>query len=88
MPAPSEDLSTLFAGVPVGWSVREYGGRRYGVTRTVSAGGRIEKILAEELGGSDVISANLYLGQQFRPCEMPAEKVLSFLTRSTALPQA
>ena len=76
------DLGALFAGIPVGWSVREYQGHRYGVTRTVSADGRIEKIFAEELGGTDVVSANLYLGDRFRPCEMPAEKVVSFLTGS------
>jgi hypothetical protein len=68
--------------------VRNYGGRRYGVTRTVSADGRIEKIFAEELGGADVISANLYLGDRFRPCEMPAEKVVSFLSGSTSAPPA
>lgn len=83
MPTRTPDVSPLFARVPVGWSVRAYDGRRYGVTRTVSAAGRIEKIFAEELGGTDVISANLYLGDRFRPCEMPAEKVLSFLTLST-----
>lgn len=41
-------------------------------------------VYAEELGGRDVVSANLYLTgdrPQLRPCEMPAEKVLDFLTR-------
>lgn len=83
MPTGTPDISALFARIPVGWSVRENEGRRYGVTRTVSAGGRIEKIFAEELGGTDVISANLYLGGRFRPCEMPTEKVLAFLRHST-----
>lgn len=80
------DLESLFTRIQEGWSRRQYDDRRYGVTRTVSAGGRIQKIFAEELGGPDVISANLYLGNRFRPCEMPAEKVLDFLARSTALP--
>ena len=66
--------------------MREHHRRRYGVTRTVSADGRIEKLFGEELGGTDIISANLYLGDRFRPCEMPAEKVLAFLTWSTPLP--
>ncbi|UJH69615.1 hypothetical protein [Ornithinimicrobium sp. INDO-MA30-4] len=37
---------------------------------------------AEELGGTDFISANLYLGgteEHLRPCEMPAAKVVAFL---------
>ena len=66
--------------MPEGWSEVRFNGRRYGVTRTVLTGGRIEKIYAEELGGNDRISANLYAGDQFRPCEMPAAKVIAFLS--------
>lgn len=75
-------VADLLAAVPDGWSVATYGGRRYGVTKTLRAGGRSVSVYAEELGGQDVISANLYLtdsGEAFRPCEMPAEKVLAFL---------
>ena len=86
MSSGEPDLGTLFGRIPQGWSRRQYDGRRYGVTRTVSADGRIEKIFAEELGGTDVVSANLYLGNRFRPCEMPAAKVLAFLLSSEALP--
>ena len=76
------DVSALFARLPEGWSLVEYDGRRWGVTRTVGAGGRSEKLLAEELGGTDLVSANLYRvdGEDvLKPCEMPAEKVLGFL---------
>ena len=79
------DVSALFARVPEGWSVVEYDGRRYGVTRTVHAGGRSESVLAEELGGADMVSANLYRldGEDvLKPCEMPAGKVLAFLEGS------
>jgi hypothetical protein len=73
----------LFERVPEGWSEVVYDGRRYGVTRTVRLGGRQQSVYAEELGGTDVVSANLYLpdaGEEaFRPCEMPAAKVRSFL---------
>jgi hypothetical protein len=68
--------------VPEGWSLVEYDGRLYGVTRTVHGDGRSMSIYAEELGGSDVVSANLYLtssGEQHRPCEIPAAKVVAFL---------
>ena len=76
------DVSDLFARLPEGWSVVEYDGRRYAATRTVHGDGRSESILAEELGGRDQISANLYRvdGEDvLKPCEMPAEKVLGFL---------
>ena len=78
----SDDLPTLLARVPEGWSTATYAGRRYAVTRTGRAGGRAVSIYAEELGGTDVVSTNAYLaeaGTRLRPCEMPAEKVLAFL---------
>lgn len=72
-------LAALFTRPPKGWSEMTYLGRRYGVTRTVLANGRIQKLYAEELGGANVISANLYDGENLRPCEMPASKVVEFL---------
>ena len=75
-------MSSLFERLPLGWSVVEHDGRRYGVTRTVLAGGRSEKVFAEALDGSDLVSANLYRvedGDLLKPCEMPAAKVLAFL---------
>ena len=77
-----DDYAALFNRVPVGWSEVAYAGRHYGVTRSVAAEGRALSIYAEELGGRDVVSANLYLtagGSQLRPCEMPAAKVVDFL---------
>lgn len=72
-------LVALFTRLPEGWSDMTYRGRHYGVTRTVLANGRIQKLYAEELGGADVISANLYDAENLRPCEMPASKVVEFL---------
>jgi len=77
--ADQQNFSALFARVPEGWSTMTYNGHRYGVARTVLAHGRVQKIYAEELGGTDVISANLYAEDQLRPCEMPAAKVLDFV---------
>jgi len=77
-------LAALVDGVPEGWSEVEYDGRRYGLTRVTRAGGRSSSIFAEELGGTDVVSANVYrtsTGDVLKPCEMPAQKVLSFLRR-------
>ncbi len=68
--------------VPEGWSQVVYDGRTWAVTRTVHGDGRSESILAEELGGSDLVSANLYRldGEDvLKPCEMPEVKVLEFL---------
>jgi hypothetical protein len=75
------DLVALFARLPEGWTEATYDGRRWGVTKTVLAGGRALSVLAEALDGSDLVSANLYLTEEpaFRPCEMPAEKVVAFL---------
>jgi hypothetical protein len=39
-------------------------------------------VYAEELGGTDIVSTNVYLAggdEHLRPCEMPTEKVLAFL---------
>ena len=76
-------LAELVERLPVGWSEVTYAGRRWGVTRTVRLAGRQQSVYAEELGGTDVVSANLYVpedgAERFRPCEMPAEKVLAFL---------
>jgi len=80
--ADDPDPGMLFDRLPVGWSRVRVAGRRYAVTRALRGGGRSESVYAEELGGGDVISANLYgtaAGAALRPCEMPAEKVLSFL---------
>jgi hypothetical protein len=79
-----DDYAALFDRVPVGWSEVLYAGRRYGLTRTIAAEGRAMTVYAEELGGRDVVSANLYLtagGAKLRACEMPDAKVVDFLTR-------
>jgi hypothetical protein len=75
-------LEDLLDRVPEGWSAVAYAGRRYGLTRTTHTDGRSVSLLAEELGGPDVVSANVFRlsgGAELRPCEMPAAKVLSFL---------
>ncbi|NHC24591.1 peptide methionine sulfoxide reductase [Nocardioides sp. IC4_145] len=75
-------LVALFDRLPEGWSAVTYAGRRWGVTRVVRVGGREQSVYAEELGGTDVVSANLYLaasGPLLKPCEMPADVVLEFL---------
>ncbi|MFL6026671.1 MAG: peptide methionine sulfoxide reductase [Friedmanniella sp.] len=68
--------------VPEGWTLVDYEGRRYGLRRTSRASGRSVSIVAEQLGGSDLVSTNVYRtagGDLLRPCEMPAATVLAFL---------
>lgn len=68
--------------VPEGWTRVRYTGRPYGLSRTTHGDGRSVSILAMELGGSDEVSANVWLlarGAELRPCEMPAGKVFDFL---------
>ncbi len=79
---PAGGVAALLARLPEGTSEVRYRGRRWSVTRTVLLHGRVEKLWAEELGGTAYVSANLYLassGERFRPCEMPDEVVLDFL---------
>lgn len=76
------DLGGLVDALPDGWSEVTYAGHRYGLTKITRAGGRSLSVYAEQLGGSDVISANVYRTSAedvLKPCEMPAAKVLDFL---------
>ena len=77
-----DDLGALLSRLPEGWTAVAYRGRRYGLSRTSRAGGRSISVYAEELGGDDVVSTNVYRtagGDLLRPCEMPAATVLAFL---------
>ena len=79
---PSEGLSALVERVPEGWTRVNYDGRPYGLSRTTRVGGRVVTITAEELGGTDLVSANVYrttAADLLRSCEMPDAKVLAFL---------
>ena len=76
------DLAELVERVPLGWTLVEYDGRPYGLRRVDHVGGRSVTIYAEELGGDDVVSANVYRvssGDLLNACEMPDTKVLAFL---------
>jgi len=71
---------------PRGWFTASYAGRRYGVTNTAHVNGRSVKLFAEELGGPDRISLNLYAPPStapiLKPCEMSADKVTDFVLRA------
>ena len=80
--SPPESLADLVDRVPDGWTLVSYGGRSYGLSRTTHAKGKSISILARELGGADLVSANVYAtskGHRLHACEMPDQKVLDFL---------
>ncbi|WP_457748608.1 hypothetical protein [Sulfurimonas sp.] len=59
-----------------------YRQKRYLLRKETHLDGRLIKLYAEELGGSDFISLNYYTevsGGLLKPCEMPKEKVISFI---------
>ncbi len=56
--------------------------RTYGVTVTRSEDGKRTSLFAEELGGQDIVSFNLYglsTGELLKPCEMSSQKVVDFV---------
>ncbi len=59
-----------------------YRGRRWLMRKQTYAGGRVQKLYAEALDGSDVVSLNAYetaSGMLLKPCEMSPEKVIAFI---------
>ncbi len=84
----TDPFVTAYDALPLGTFQGTAYDRRYVVTRTNMAGGRSGKLVAEALDGSDYISLNFYrLAEQplLKPCEMPAEKVIAFVTDLTVL---
>lgn len=78
----TDDFLTAFDALPLGTFIGTSHGRRYIVTRQDFAGGSSHKLVAEELGGEDYISLNLYRlasGARLKPCKMPESKVVEFV---------
>jgi hypothetical protein len=77
------DFLAAFDALPLGGYGGTYEGRRYRIVKTQFSAARSQKLEAEELGGNDTISLNLYrlaTGEALlKPCEMPAEKVRAFV---------
>jgi len=69
--------------LPHGYSEGWFRGRRFRVMLNVSADRRRWKLFAEELGGPDRVSFNLYVlsvgAPVLKPCEMPARSVIDFV---------
>lgn len=74
---------SAFDKLPVGAYGGSFQGRRYRISKTQFSGGRSQKLEAEELGGEDYISLNLYRlatgDALLKPCEMSEGKVVDFV---------
>lgn len=88
--SPAETLRDTLAAWPRGYFTASFRGRRYGVSNTSHAGGKSRKLYAEELGGTDFVSLNLYEPDHgdpaLRPCEMPVAKVIDFVREAMPEP--
>lgn len=76
--------------IPEGYSEGIFRERKYGISRQLFNEGKSQKIFAEELGGNDFISLNYYQTSEkelLKPCEMPEQKVLTFLREVKLLNQ-
>jgi hypothetical protein len=77
-----QDFLAAFDALPFGTVMGTAYGRRYVVVKSGFSGGASQKLVAEELGGTDYISLNLYRtrnGALLRPCEMPEAKGIAFV---------
>lgn len=78
-----DDFLSALESLPRGYSEGLYLGRRYGVTINRSDDGRRWWLFGRELGGTDIVSLNLYRPTSgrvaLRPCEMSIEKVTAFV---------
>jgi len=74
-----------FDALPVGGYGGTYDGRRYRIMKSRFADARSQKLEAEELGGADYVSLNLYRLASgmtiLKPCEMPEAKVRDFVLK-------
>ncbi len=85
---PARFLAALDA-LPRGTSTGHYKGRRYAISISTFNNARSLKLVAEETGGRDYISLNLYhltAGARLYPCEMSRTKVIAFVTGVTPDP--
>jgi len=76
-------FEVALAQLPAGYLEGNFKGRRWSATVKRSLDGRREWLFAEDLGGSDIVSFNLYRLENgrhtLRPCEMSQAKVVEFV---------
>ncbi|WP_166418457.1 hypothetical protein [Cochlodiniinecator piscidefendens] len=81
--SPAPDFLSAFDDLPFGTHIGTSGGRSYVFTKSSFSNGNSLKLVADERGGNDYISLNLYRlpsGKALlKPCEMPETKVIEFV---------
>lgn len=81
--SPDPDWLTAFRHLPVGTSAGTFNGKTWHLTIKASDDGQRHWLYADEAGGNDFVSANLYITSHGRPllkpCEMPRQTVTAFL---------
>ena len=71
-----------FEAIPPGTHRGRFNGSDWMISKTALAGGRAEKLLARELGGTGYVSLNVYRldsGPLLKPCEMPVAAARAFV---------
>lgn len=79
---PNQEFFTIVEQIPLGSNEVKFQNVKYILSKELLQDGKIIKIFADELGGNDFISFNMYKiksGWSLKPCEMPAEKVVNFI---------
>ncbi|RWY66066.1 hypothetical protein EHI46_29270 [Rhizobium leguminosarum] len=76
-------FESALAKLPEGYVDGIFGNRSWGVTVKRSEDGKRTWLYGEELGGTDIVSFNLYRlagrGSALNPCEMSSTKVIEFV---------
>jgi hypothetical protein len=74
---------TALNALEIGHHTGHFKGRRYGVTIERPVDARVTKLFARALGGSDIVSFNLFQVADsppvLKPCEMASEKMIDFV---------
>ena len=77
------EFLSAFDALPFGSYGASYEGKRYRVVKSQFSDARSQKLEAEELGGSDHISLNLYRlasgHSLLKPCEITLDKARAFV---------
>jgi hypothetical protein len=82
-PSFQATFEDALAKLPDGYVDGHFGNRPWGVTVTRSQDGKRTWLYGEELGGTNIVSFNLYRlagpGSILKPCEMSCANVIEFV---------
>jgi len=80
------EFYTKLLALPNGANDVAYLGKRYLLRKETLLEGKLLKLYAEELGGTNIVSGNYYpsiKGGMLKPCEMSDKKVIDFVLSAT-----